>query len=57
MICEELSLRIESGSGYVEDVERGLLKEIVGKASKKENMVSIILGVVALIVSIVQFFV
>ena len=56
-ICEELSSKIELGSSYVDSVENGLITKIDEKASKKENIVSYIIGAVALIATIVQFFI
>ena len=54
-ICDKLSLKIELGSERMDNTENKLLARIDEKAGKKENIVSCVIGIVALLVSIIQF--
>lgn len=55
-ICEDLSSKMEMSSNHVDSVENQLIAKINEKASEKENIVSYIIGIVALIAAIVQMF-
>ena len=55
--CENLTSQIASGSEHVESVESSIKNKLDETASKKGLVVSYIIGAVALIASIVQFFV
>lgn len=56
-ICEDLSSKMEINSNHVDSVENQLIAKINEKASEKENIISYIIGITALIAAIVQMFI
>lgn len=56
-ICENLSSKIESGIEHADRVESGLVAQINEKASKNENLISYAIGIIALFVAFLQFFI